>query len=127
MKEPMNPRSNEIPRKIARLVCGLFFAVTCFIGFVALMFVNLSITEKLFPGVANVASHSGTGKKAAMFAFVISCPIPVAVCYVWYRLFSWIDKKLAPVTAETEKTHEQTHAQPSSTRSPSSSTLKPIR
>jgi hypothetical protein len=108
MKDSMKTKNNKILRKIARLSCGLFFAVTCFIGFVALMFVNLSISEKFFPGVANAASHSGTGKRAAMFAFIISCPIPVAVCYVWYRLFSWIDKKLASETETPREDHTGT-------------------
>jgi hypothetical protein len=80
--------------KVIRLLCGLFFAVTCFLGFIGLMIANLVLSDKLFPGIVENVDRLGGSKGASYLVFIISCPIPVAVCYVWYKLFHWIDKKL---------------------------------
>jgi ABC-type phosphate transport system permease subunit len=80
-------------RNFFRLLSALFFAITCFVGFLVLMFFNLSISEDLLPGITSNLSEIVTGKTKAVLALLISCPIPVVVCFLWYRLFDYIDKK----------------------------------
>jgi hypothetical protein len=86
---------------IIRLLSGLFCAVTCFFGFIGLMIANLALSDKLFPGIVESVLFLGSNRKAAFLAFAISCPIPIAICYVWYRIFDWIDKKLLQKTLYT--------------------------
>ncbi len=52
----------QFPWKLIRLISGLFFAVTCFVGFIALMILNLDICEKIFPGIVSAAEHAGGAK-----------------------------------------------------------------
>ena len=84
--------------KFIRLISGLFFAVTCFVGFIALMILNLDLCEKIFPGIVSAAGNAGRGKGGDLFKFLISCPIPTAVCFGWYKVFNWIDGKLKKVS-----------------------------
>jgi hypothetical protein len=80
--------------KLVRFSSGLFFAVTCFIGFIALMILNLYVLESLFPGIVNAVDHLSGGKGQNLLRLIISCPIPVTVCFGWYKFFKWVDKKL---------------------------------
>ena len=89
--------------KFIRLISGLFFAVICFIGFLYLMFVNLTLSERLWPGIVSVQQSAGRGKGAAIFAFIIACPIPVGVCFIWYKIFNWIDAKLKKLSSENKE------------------------
>lgn len=65
------------------------------------MFVNLDIADSLFPGIVTAAEHARGGKGKSILILIISSPIPVSVCYVWYRLFNWLDKKLENVSSRT--------------------------
>lgn len=58
------------------------------------MMLNLYVFESLFPGIVNAVNHLGGGKGQNLFRLIISCPIPVTVCFGWYKLFKWIDRKL---------------------------------
>lgn len=89
--------------KSVRFISGLFFAVTCFVGFIAFMVLNLYVSESLFPGIVNTAEHAKGGKGWTMFLFLISCPIPVIVCFGWYKLFKWIDRKLEIASGESRE------------------------
>ncbi len=80
--------------KFIRLISGLFFAVTCFVGFIALMILNLYLCEKIFPGIVSAAGNAGRGNGGDLFKFLISCPVPIVVCFGWYKVFNWIDGKL---------------------------------
>lgn len=85
--------------KFIRLTNGLFFAVTCFLGFLYLMFVNLTLSERLLPGIVNLQQSAGHGKPATILAFIVACPIPMAAGFAWYRLFDWIDTQLNKISA----------------------------
>lgn len=68
------------------------------------MFVNLSLSEKLLPGIVSMQQGAGHGKGAATFAFIVACPIPVAVCFVWYKVFNWVDVKLKNLSLGNKET-----------------------
>ncbi len=114
----------QFPWKLIRLFSGLFFAVTCFVGFIALMILNLDLCEKMFPGIVSAAEHAGGG--GAFLKLLISCPIPVSVCFVWYKVFNWIDGKLKKASngnAEPEKFDTT----PLNMGKPSSETTKEVK
>ena len=91
--------------KLVRLVSGLFFAVTCLAGFIALMVLNVALLQQYFPWFVN--------KGWFIFPILISCPIPVIVCYGWYNIFNWIDRKL---TKSSSGNTESEESQPSITK-----------
>lgn len=88
--------------KLIRLVSGLFFAVTCVVGFIALMILNLVLCERYFPGILETAEHSAQGKGRAVLQIFISRPIPVIVCFGLYKIFNWIDGKLKKASSSNQ-------------------------
>ena len=109
--------------KLIRLFSGLFFAVTCFVGFIALMILNLDLCEKMFPGIVSAAEHAGGG---AFLKLLISCPIPVSVCFVWYKVFNWIDGKLKKAS-NGNTGQEKFDATPLNIGKPFSETTKEVK
>jgi len=82
-------------KQFLRFINGLFFAVSCFASFIIFMFVNLYIVEGIVPGAASTVSNmSGPPKGVSPFAFLITCPIPLVFCYLWYKLFNHFDQLL---------------------------------
>lgn len=68
------------------------------------MFVNLTLSERLWPGIVSLQQSAGRGKGVAILAFIIACPIPVGVCFIWYKIFNWIDGKLKKLSSGDEET-----------------------
>lgn len=84
----------RVPLFMLRWSLRLFFSVTVFLGFIALMFLNLHLSSKVMPGLVDAVGAAGQSKRSSAFiAFLVATPIPVLCCYLWYRLFNWIDQR----------------------------------
>ena len=69
------------------------FCLLVFPVFGGLLIENIMWSSEHFGWlVSNVAGHSGKG--SAMIGFLLSAPLPTAVCALWYFLFAGLDRVL---------------------------------
>ena len=65
--------------------------------FIYLMFQNIIFSLDHFPNLVNIIVENGQGgssKGNAMVAFIVSCPLPVGITFLYYKSAHLLNKKL---------------------------------
>ena len=71
----------------------VLFYLTVFPLFVALLVVNVFWVERYAPFLVELFKAADGGDGEALIAFLISCPLPVAFSFAWYKFISWLAKR----------------------------------
>ena len=71
----------------------MLFYMTVFPLFVALLVVNVIWVERYAPFLVDLFRAADGGDGEALIAFLISCPLPVAFSFAWYKFISWLAKR----------------------------------
>ncbi len=71
----------------------VLFYMTVFPLFVALLVVNVFWMERYAPFLVDLFRAADGGDFEAHIAFLISCPLPVAFSFVWYKLVKWLAER----------------------------------
>ena len=85
----------------------VLFSFTVAPLFMALMTMNYFYVADHFPSLVDffnsIPEGKKSGKSAAMLAFLLTCPIAVLGCYLWYKLLESINRKIEgrPETAQS--------------------------
>ncbi len=87
-----NTTNRNMPPHLAGHWKALFYG-TVFPLFIALLVGNVLLMERYAPFLVDLFRAADGGDGEALIAFLISCPLPVAFSFVWYKLFSWLAKR----------------------------------
>lgn len=81
-----------------RLPVRVLFSFSVVPLFIALMAVNYWLVVKYAPALLDlwqsIPENKQTTKPASIFAILITCPVSVAGCYVWFQFLKFIDVHL---------------------------------
>ena len=69
------------------------FYLTVFPLFIVLLVVNVLLMERYAPFLVGLFRAADGGDGEALIGFLISCPLPVAFSFVWYKLISRLAKR----------------------------------
>lgn len=75
----------------------ILFSFTVVPLFMALMTINYFFVADHFPWLVNLFDSipGKSGKPASMLAFLITCPLAVLGCYVWYKSLEFVNSKIS--------------------------------
>ena len=73
--------------------CKALFCLTIFPLFLVLMVLSVWWADWYAPFLLDLFRATDGGDFEAHIAFLISCPLPVALGFVWYKLISWFDTR----------------------------------
>ncbi len=71
----------------------VIFYLTVLPLFVALLVVNVLLIERYAPFLVGLFRAADGGDGEALIGFLISCPLPVAFSFAWYKFISWLAKR----------------------------------
>ena len=87
-----NTTNRNMPPHLAGHWKALFYG-TVFPLFIALLVLNTLLMERYAPFLVDLFHATDGDDGEALMIFLISCPLPVAFSFVWYKLFSWLAKR----------------------------------
>jgi hypothetical protein len=92
-----------------RMLLRILFSFTVVPLFMVLMTMNYFYVADHFPSLVDLFNSIPEGRKsdksAAVLAFLLTCPIAVLGCYLWYKLLEFINRKIEgkPETAQSNQ------------------------
>ena len=69
------------------------FYLTVFPLFIVLLVVNVLLMERYAPFLVGLFRAADGGDGEALIGFLISCPLPVAFSFAWYKFISWLAER----------------------------------
>jgi hypothetical protein len=92
-----------------RMPIRVLFSFTVVPLFMVLMAINYFYVADHFPSLVDLFNSlpdgRKSGKSASMLAFLLTCPIAVLGCYLWYKLLEFINRKIEMKADTTQSNH----------------------